>query len=182
MPDEDRDLTIKRIESLHEVATRTYSRQIERYDQIETKTWRHFALLAFLLGTLTVGIPTFVKTARAASGWWQTAFVGSYVGMLAAGVVALAAITWALRYRKVKSEPFSEKVVQDFLSRRYLDELLSLSKGLRKARSWNGDVLDSKLTAAKVGYVSTVVALIFGVATIVLLLGIEAETSQAILP
>lgn len=182
MPDEDRNLTIKRIEQLHELATRTYSRQIERYDQIETKVWRHFALLAFLLGTLTVGIPTFAKTAEAASGWWKFGFVGSYVGMLLAGVVALVAITWALRYREVKAEPFSEQVIQDFLSRRYLDELLSLSKGLRKAHSWNGDVLESKLTAAKIGYVSTCVAFTFGVATIGLYLGIELQTSDAILP
>lgn len=182
MPNEDRDLTIKRFEKLYELAVRTYDRQMQRFDHVEAKAWRHFAVLAFILGTLTVGIPTFVKALRAADGLWAVAFGLSYLGMIAASLVAVGFLVRALRYHKVKAEPFTPDVISDFFERRYLNELVSLSKGLAEARSWNGDVLDEKVGAAKWGYRSTVVALGLGGATIVLLLCIEWQTTNAILP
>lgn len=181
MPDENRELEVRRIEKLHGLTNRVFGRQIERYEQLEMKVWRHFALLAFLLGTLTVGIPTFVRIARAASGWWAVAFVGTYGGMLVAGALALGALTAALRYERVKAEPLSEQILEDFRTRRYLDELISLSKGAVEAQDENGRVLEAKVAAAKRGYGWTVAALVFGIATIGLLLCIELQTSEALL-
>lgn len=182
MTEEDRDLTIKRFEKLYELAVRTYDRQMGRYDHIETKAWRHFAVLAFVLGTLTVGIPTFMKALGGAEGLWAVGLGVAYLGMMVTALAALCFLTRALSYREVKAEPFSHDVIEDFFERRYLDELLSLTKGLAKARSWNGKVLQEKLRAAKRGYGLTVVALVLGAATIVLLLCIEWQTTEPILP
>jgi len=161
---EDRELTLKRYEELYALAKSEFVSEIQRFDAIEQKTTRYSTLLLVLLGIGSVGLDRFAQLTAGPHGLLSWAFLGFYMTAFLCAVTAQLLFLRALSVQFVPAPPAGQRLVQHFVTNRYIDAIFSLAMRYTAETSQLREILGRKARGAVIGYGFMLATLAFGVA------------------
>jgi heme/copper-type cytochrome/quinol oxidase subunit 4 len=153
------DYELKKYEELYSLSKTELEKGHARYTSIEEKTTRHFSVLVFILGLVSITIPEYIAVVKSQSTWLHKSFVFIYPILAINVFLSIFFHLRALSFSKYKNVVLNQEMFDHFRNHKYIDVIYSMSKRFADDLETINNVTDAKIKRATIAFRFTYVSL-----------------------
>lgn len=166
--EEPSEHALKKWEELYALTKDGLLQQSGRFDALERKVDRYFAITSIFLGAIILGSGEFVQIWKMRWGWLVVSFLLSYMLLAIAILASISVYVVCLALVDFRSIPINDELLSHFDGNQYIDVLGAMSRGNIGAFAENEEMISLKVKYAVTGHRLTIIVLALSVVAAVL--------------